>query len=102
MSKKEAYDHTTLVVETEVKKGKKLAKEREILHINTRKFKPARQSISVSKEAYLYMVDGKEIPSPKVKREWGNYTTAQRLEWHLTKMAEALGAISFSYEILDD
>lgn len=76
MSKKEAYDHTILVVEQQVRKGKKLVTEKETLHINTRKSKPARQCISISKEAYSYMTDAKEIPSARLLKTWGNMTAA--------------------------
>lgn len=102
MSKKEAYDHTIVVVEQKVRKGKKLVAEKKTLHINTRKSKPARQVISISKEAYSYMTDAKEIPSAKLLKTWNNMTTVQRLEYHLNLIAEDLGATSFSYEVLDD
>ena len=102
MSKKEAYDHTIVIVEQKVKKGKKLVTKKETLHINTRKSIPARQCISISKEAYSYMTDAKEIPSPKLLKTWGSMTTAQRLEYHLNLIAEDFGATSFSYEVLDD
>lgn len=102
MSKKEAYDHTIMVVEHQVRKGKKLVTEKETLHINTRKSKPARQNINISKEAFSHMVDGKEIPSARMLKVWGNLTLAQRLEYHLGLIAENFGATSFSYEVLDD
>lgn len=102
MSKKEAYDHTILVVEQQVRKGKKLVTEKETLHINTRKSKPVRQCISISKEAYSSMTDAKEIPSARLLKTWGNMTAAQRLEYHLNLIAENFGATSFSYEVLDD
>ena len=100
--KKDAFDHTTIVVEHQVKKGKKLVTEKETLHINTRKSKPAKQCISISKEAYSYMTDGREIPSARMLKVWGNMTTAQRLEYHLSLIAENFGATSYSYEVLDD
>lgn len=102
MSKKEAYNHSTLVIKYQVKKGKKLVTEKETLHINTRKSRPARQSISISKEAYSYMTDAKEIPSPRLLKTWGSMTAAQRLKYHLNLIAENFGATSFSYEVLDD
>ena len=102
MSKKEAYDHTTLVVKQQVKKGKKRVTEKETLHINTRKSKSARRCISISKEAYSYMTNAKEIPSARLLKTWGNMTAAQRLEYHFNLIAENFGATSFSYEVLDD
>lgn len=102
MSKKEAYDHTTLVVKQQVRKGKKLVTEKETLHINTRKSKPAGRCISINKEAYSYMTNAKEIPSAKLLKTWGNMTATKRLEYHLSLIAENFGATSFSYEVLDD
>lgn len=102
MSKKEAYDQSTLAINYQVKKGKKLITKREVLHISTRKSKPARQNISISKEAYEYMTNAKEIPSSKFTKTWGRMSKAQRLEYHFGNMAEHFGATSFSYEILDD
>lgn len=102
MSKKEAYDHTTMVVEHQVKKGKKLVTERQTLNIVTRKTKPARRCISISKEAYYHMTDNKEIPSARMVKVWGSLTSKQKLEYHLGLIAENFGATSFSYEVLDD
>lgn len=101
MSKKEAYNHTTMVVEHQVKKGKKLVTERETLNIATRKTKPARQSISISKEAYNYMISN-DAPSAKMLKVWTSLTLKQRLDHHLGIIAENFGATSFSYEVLDD
>ena len=102
MSKKEAYDHHAMVIEQQVRKGKKLVTERETLHINTRKAKPARQCISICKEAYDHMIDGKEIPIPALRKVWGNMSVKERLDYHFGVIASDLNATSFSYEILDD
>ena len=101
MSEKEAYDHSTMTLKYRVKKGKKSVKEREILHINTRKSKPAKQVVNISKEAYKYMVDGTEVPSSKVVKTWSNMSAKQRLEYHLSLIAESFGALSFSYNIFE-
>lgn len=102
MSKKEAYDHQVIVVESKMSKGKKLVTEKKVLHINTRKAKPARQCILISKEAYYHMIDGNEAPDVKVKKVWGNLTIKERLEYNLSQVAKSLGGTSFSYEVLDD
>lgn len=101
MSKKEAYDHSTMTLECKVKKGKKLVKVKDILHINTRKSKPAKQVVNISKEAYKYMVDGTEIPSSKVSKTWSNMSAKQRLEYHLSLIAESFDALAFSYDVFD-
>lgn len=102
LSKKDAYDHFVSVVEEQVQKGKKIIIKREVLHVNTRKSKPAKQNMSISKEAFDYMTSAKEIPSPKMKKTWGSMSIAQRLEYHLGIIAENFNALSFSYKILDD
>lgn len=102
MSKKEAYDYSKLIVEHKVKKGKRLSIKKEVLHISTRRSKPARQNISISREAYDYMTNAKEIPSSKLVKIWGKMSIKQRLEYHFRLIAEHFSATSFSYEILDD
>ena len=102
MSKKDAYDYSTLTISYKEKKGKKSVIKKDTLHINTRKSKPAKQCVSISKEAYDYMTDAKEIPSSKLVRTWANMSKAKRLEYHLNLIAENFGATSFSYEVLDD
>ena len=77
-------------------------KQKEIIHIKTRKSKPVKQNIKLSKEAYDYMNDSRVCPDPKLKREWGNYTAYQRIKYHCGQIAEALGAIGFTFEVLDD
>ena len=102
MSKKDAYDYSTLVVSCKEKKGKKSVIKKETLHINTRKSKPAKQCVSISKEAYDYMTHAKEIPSSKLVRTWANMSNAKRLEYHLSLIAESFNALSYTYEIFDD
>lgn len=115
MSKKEAYDHSTVTVKTFVKKGKNTKVEKEILHIYTRKSTPARQNISMSKEAYEYMIQ--EAPLPKYNKRvkvqlpdgkkdnkslWETMTIDQKLKAHFDLIAEDFRAISYSYNILED
>lgn len=102
MSKKDAYDQHTLSIVSTKKEGKKIKKQRETLLIHTRKTIPARQAISISQEAYDYMVNSKEIPSAKLARKWGHMSNKEKLKYHFDLIAESLGAISYSYEILDN
>lgn len=102
MSKKEAYDHSTLVVEEKIKKGKKFVTDRTTLHISTRKSRPAMHNISINRDTYNYMVDAKEVPSAKMVKTWGKLSKNKRLEYHLSLIAEYFNALSFTYEILDD
>lgn len=103
MSKKEAYDFFALSVEKKVfdRKIRKLVKEREVLHISTRKSRPARQNVSLSKEAYVWMTGNDSAPMGMMK-PWKNMSKTKRLEYHLNLIAENFGAASFSYEVLDD
>lgn len=102
MSKKDAYNQFSMVIEYPERKGKKTVKKKETLHVNTRKSRPARQNLSITKEAFSYMTDGREIPSPKVAKIWANMSKSQRLEYHLNLIAENFNATSYSYEVLDD
>ena len=55
-----------------------------------------------NKEAYDYMTDSRICPDPKLKKGWESYSIQQRLEYHCGQIAGALGAIGFSFEVLDD
>lgn len=94
--KKDCYDYFR--IEVVDAKGR----NKEVLNIPVRKSKTVKQNIKLSKEAYDYMNDSKICPDPKLKKDWGNYTTQQRLQYHCGQIAKALGAISFSFEILND
>lgn len=77
-------------------------KQKEVIHVKTRKSKPAKQNIKLSREAYDYMTDGKACPDLRLKKVWSNFTSAQRLQYHCSQIAEALGATDFTFVILDD
>lgn len=102
MSKKDSYNHSTVGITYQVKKGKKLVTKKDTLHIYTRKSRSARQSLCISKEAYEYMTDKFAAPSAVSQKVWGNLSNTKRLEYHLKLIAESLGATAFSYEVLDD
>lgn len=95
--KKDYYGYFNLKVASG--KGKK---SKETLNIAVRKSRTARQNIKLSREAYDYMTDKELCPSPKLKKEWSKFTVNQRLQYHCRQIAEALGAIDFSFEILED
>lgn len=93
--KKGCYDYFRMEVADE--DGNK-----KILNVAVRKSKTVIQNIKLSKEAYDYMTDKAICPNPELKKEWGKFTDNQRLQYHCRQIAEALGAIDFSFEVLDD
>ena len=94
--KKDCYDYFR--VEVSDPKGR----NKEILNVAVRKSKTVKQNIKLSKEAYDYMVNPDICPNPKLKKEWDKYSINQRLQYHCGQIAEALGAIGFTFEVLDD
>ena len=100
---KESYDVTKLFVRNG--RGKNST---ELITVATRKNKTAKQSISITKEAYNYMVSNEfESNSPSLLRKypkhvWLKMTPKQRLEAHLSIIAESFNAVGFTYEVLDD
>lgn len=81
-----------------LKDGKKSAKT---ITVETRKCKPAGQSLNLSMDAYEYMI-GKEAPYFVKPRDWERLTKKQRLEAHLKRICEELGGVSFTYTVLDN
>ncbi len=91
------YDTFNMRVEG-LKDGKKDAKT---ITVETRKCKPANQSLNLSVDAYNYMI-GKEAPYFVKARDWERLTKKQRLEAHLKRIVEELGGVSFTYAVLDN
>lgn len=91
------YDTFNMRVEG-LKDGKKGA---ETITVETRKCKPAGQSLNLSVDAYNYMI-GKEAPYFVKARDWERLTKKQRLEAHLKRIVEELGGVSFTYAVLDN
>lgn len=91
------YDTFNMRVEG-LKDGKKGA---ETITVETRKCKPAGQSLNLSMDAYDYMT-GKEAPYFVKARDWGKFTKKQKLEAHLKRIVEELGGVSFTYAVLDN
>lgn len=119
---KDSFNTHIIPISYHTKKGKFI---RENITVKTRKHKLVKQSISISKDAYNYMIDPecppdgrtakkvyitKTIKQPngkpkKVTKEstvWAQYTIKQRLEWHLSRIAADLRAVSFTYEVFED
>ncbi len=100
---KESYNVTKLLVKNG--RGKNST---ELITVATRKNKTAKQSISITKEAYDYMVSNEfnsncsSLLFKYPKHVWLKMTPKQRLEAHLSIIAESFNAIGFTYEVLDD
>lgn len=94
--KKDCYDYFRMEV------GDAKGKNKEVINVAVRKSKTVKQNIKLSKEAYDYMTDKSVCPNPKLKKEWEKYSINQRLQYHCGQIAEALGAIGFTFEVLDD
>lgn len=100
---KGSYNVTKLLVQNG--KGKNST---ELITVATRKNKTAKQSISITKEAYDYMVSNEfnsncsSLLFKYPKHVWLKMTPKQRLEAHLSIIAESFNAIGFTYEVLDD
>ena len=100
---KESYNVTKLLVQNG--RGKNST---ELITVATRKNKTAKQSISITKEAYDYMVSNEfnsncsSLLFKYPKHVWLKMTPKQRLEAHLSIIAKSFNAIGFTYEVLDD
>lgn len=118
------YNTETMTVEFKTKKGKPY---KESITIKTRKNRLAKQSINISKEAYAYMTAADQPPTEKLAKKllitktvgkdkngkpkkvttettvWAHqFTPMKRLNWHMSRIAESLGAVSYQFEVLDD
>ena len=86
-------------------------KSPEVITFRTRKSIPARQVLQMSKEAYKAMLEEPTSPKyskivAKVKgkpiRVWDTMSEDARIKKHCELIAHDMGAIDFSYNILDD
>lgn len=89
------FTKLTQVVENE--KGK-----RKVINYSVRKCKPASQSINISKEAYLDMIDKAQCPEWMKISKWASMSKKERLESHLQRLTEHLGGTSFTYKVFED
>lgn len=92
-SKQDCYDFF------DVRFGKK---NKERIKVAIRKPKTIRQNIKISKEAYDYMTSLSSCPADVKIHLWKKYSIAQRLNNHLSQIAHDLGALSYTYELLED
>lgn len=90
-----------LVVEDQIKVGKKLKTKREKIQFYTRKSIPALQVINMSDETYRYMISN-EVPSFSTKSAWNKMSKEQRLIAHLNETAAYLGGKLRDYTVYDD
>lgn len=81
--------------------GKK-KKNEETIQVAVRKTRTIKQNLKLSREAYDYMTDNKACPDQKLRKIWGRLTVNQRLQYHCQQIADTLGAVGFSFEVLDD
>lgn len=102
---KNSYNQEVVKLEWYNKKHKK---KQELITINTRKNKLVKQVININEDSYFYMIGKESFPTlpslikkypPKV---WIKLGKKERLEVHLSLIAESLGAIKFNYDIIED
>lgn len=74
---------------------------KERIQFFTRKCIPARQNISINKDAYKDMVSS-NCPSWESPYKWNNKNKIARLESHLQRLMENYNGISYSYQIFED
>lgn len=103
---KSGTGYTTFRMEVEdikIIKGKKV-KKKETIYPKVRKSQTAKQSINLSKEAYGYMTSksDKDCPWFIKPKQWKAMNEKMKLEAHLEKIAQQLGALSFTYNVLED
>jgi hypothetical protein len=92
-----AYDNFN--VEVSDAKGK----NKEVITVNVRQMQNIKQSINLTKEAYLWMIDDKSYADAKVKAgQWKAMNAKMRLEAHLRRITEHLGGQGFTYNVLED
>lgn len=95
-------NHTTVLVDD----GRK---NRELVHVFTRKCIPCTRTINMPKEAYDY-ITGKEVPNFFVKEGnfrgaqylWGKMGKKEKLTQYLQSLAKELGGTLKQYKVLDD
>lgn len=104
----------------EIKLTDKNNKVTEILGFNTRGFRPAKQVLNISKEAYEYFVSN-EVPEgyrapadfkpsksalkkgiSKTKQAWMLLTPKYKLEWHLHRICASRQGTLVDYKVFTD
>lgn len=77
-------------------------KDREVIVIRTRKSIPATQTINLSEEAYNYMISSEGCPFFLKQRHWNALKTKERLAIHIERIAQQLGGVVLSCQVLED
>lgn len=77
-------------------------KDREVIVIKTRKSIPATQTINLSEEAYNYMTSSESCPLFLKQRHWNALKTKERLAIHIERIAQQLGGVVLSCQVLED
>lgn len=92
---KSGFNKQTQVVTDD--KGHKKA-----IHYQTRKCRPASQSIKLCEEAYLHMINESACPEWMKRSKWATMSEKERLEAHLQRLTEHLGGTSYTYQVFED
>lgn len=120
---KQNYNVDTVTVEVRTKKG---GIHKENVTVRTRKCRLVKQTLNISKEAYDYMTAADQPPTERLAKKvyiiktigkgkngkpkkvttestvWTQMTLLKRLNWHMARTAESLGAVDYHFEVLDD
>ena len=104
-------EEVNITTENIKRKKNKKDSSSNVMSFRIRKTLPVRQSIKMSKEAYENMLHestnvkyNRIIAKSKGKpiRVWDNMSINERIKKHCQLIASDLGAISFTYNILED
>lgn len=121
---KKNYNTEAVTVEFPTKKGKA---HKETITVRTRKHRLVKQVLNISKEAYNSMTAVDQPPTKRLAKKilttkvvgkekngkpkkvitettvWAHqFTPIQRLNWYMSRIAESLGAVDYSFEVFDD
>ena len=121
---KKNYNVETITVESHTKKGKS---HKENITVRTRKQRLVKQVLNISKEAYDLMTSANQPPTSRLAKKiyitkvigkgengkskkvttettvWAHqFTPTKRLDWHMSRIADSLGAVDYEFEVLDD
>lgn len=118
------YNTEAITVEFPTKRGKT---HKETITVRTRKHRLVKRVLNISKGAYNSMTAVDQPPTKRLAKEilatkvvgkgkngkpkkvitettvWAHqFTPIQRLNWHMSRIADSLGAVDYSFEVLDD
>ena len=74
----------------------------ETITFQTRKCRPAAQSLNISNDAYKAMIDKMVCPSWSKPSKWSAMSKKDRLEAHLQRIVDDLGGVSYTYQVFED